>query len=332
VSNHLPMAKRAAILEMHADGAGVREIARATGVDRSSVRTCIDRIVEDRRQLIRLYYAISAALPRDLDLDEITNLGGALCWSCPIHPDAILEDFDEENGSGCLICAKGSKERAREGLKRHHARRKAEGRPIAPPRKMKRLAALLASVPSEQRALAANTVARARLKGSVVEQNEPIAEAPAARNLVDLPASRPAPAPRSKPLPNAVRNAKHVPAKRVDRVPKAVEQRLHVPEATTTPLELGSVVPGPPPKGRKHGVTTIEIKGHQANKENRQRVCSACLGPADVDLGKFRRLAADPCPRCGKPTTAGSIVRERKEPKPDRVVSKAEVTPYSFGR
>jgi hypothetical protein len=29
------MAKRAAILEMHADGAGVREIARATGVDRS---------------------------------------------------------------------------------------------------------------------------------------------------------------------------------------------------------------------------------------------------------------------------------------------------------
>ena len=78
-------------------------------------------------------------------------------------------------------------------------------------------------------------------------------------------------------------------------------------------------------------MTRLEIQGHQATKEGRQRVCAACVGPQDADLGKFRRLSADPCPRCGKPTGEGHIVRVRKEPGPDRVVSQAVVSPFTFG-
>jgi hypothetical protein len=267
VSNFLPVAKRAAILDMHAGGAGVREIARATDVHRSTVRTCIDRIDNDRHELIVMHQKLETALVGRFGdealLDELMAIGGALRWSCPIHPEASMEDDFGEDGEGCLLCAKGQKARAREGLIRHHARHKAAGTPIVPPWR----------------------------RQSVQDAEQ---------------------APAQDPIGNAV----------------AVEAPAPIIVPTAQPATLGSVVAGPPPKGRKHTPTRLEVQGHQANKENRQRVCVACITPADIDLGSFRRLASDPCARCGSPTSDGRIVRQAKPIQPDRVFPKIDVTPY----
>lgn len=52
-------------------------------------------------------------------------------YRCPRHPHAVLgEDIDDD---GCRFCLS-------DGMRRHHARRKTEGRPIIPPRPKPKLA------------------------------------------------------------------------------------------------------------------------------------------------------------------------------------------------
>ena len=64
-----------------------------------------------------------------LELDAYLALIHMIDLECPLHPEA--EALEDVNEGGCRLCRS-------DGLKRHHARRKAEGRPIIPPRPRKK--------------------------------------------------------------------------------------------------------------------------------------------------------------------------------------------------
>jgi hypothetical protein len=141
--NVLPSWKRALVLEMHSRGATIREIGDAVGCHRSTVTTCVERIVKDRRKIVALVGALeakAASLGLDLwDLDEYLGLLGHLNWSCPIHPEQEdLEGGFSDNAEGCLKCIASVAEKRSDGLKRHHERRKQAGDPILPPRRPKK--------------------------------------------------------------------------------------------------------------------------------------------------------------------------------------------------
>jgi hypothetical protein len=136
--NRLPSDKLTLVLELFSAGAGIREIARVTGAHRSTVSACIERIIADRKETIRLYKAISDALMAidpSIDIDALSALGGHLGWTCPIHPDLDPAKFGDDL-NGCPECAQIG--RQSRGLKRHHVRRRELGRPILPPWAVKR--------------------------------------------------------------------------------------------------------------------------------------------------------------------------------------------------
>jgi lambda repressor-like predicted transcriptional regulator len=138
--NTLPSWKRALVLEMRSRGATIREIGDAVGCHRSTVSMCIERVVKDRRKIVAKVEALEDSL-RALGIDAwgiegFLDLIGHLNFSCPIHPEN--ETFDNldgfsEDGEGCMKCIASVADKKSAGLKRHHERRKEEGRPIVPP-------------------------------------------------------------------------------------------------------------------------------------------------------------------------------------------------------
>src|SRR5580692_7624584 len=136
--NALPAEKLAEVIELHAQGATRREIQAKTGVHRDTVRVAIERIAADRRHLLakltetkdhlRATYGIDL-----MDYEPFLEAIASLQFSCPVHPNADIETgFDHDKATGCLRC-NDPLFKHHEGMKRHHARRKAEGRPILPP-------------------------------------------------------------------------------------------------------------------------------------------------------------------------------------------------------
>ena len=194
MANRLKPEKLAAMLDMHSVGASVREIKRATGADRETTRTTLERVIAERVRLAELaleYFAMFLVPgPGEEIIDEICRI---LIDTCPLHPGFVRDDDDDV--IGCTICARDAKARLSDGLKRHHARRKAEGRPIIPPRKKT--------------------------------------------------APTPSPVPPTPTPPS--------PSVRTKAQPKPVLSTVRPPTAApVVPLELGAVVPGPAPKGRRH--------------------------------------------------------------------------------
>jgi AcrR family transcriptional regulator len=120
--------QRAQILELQAEGATTREIAAKVGVSRETVTGY--GMGAYRRKVLGLLAAIFTELETQHGIDPMTvdallYADGLLGFSCPLHPEANPEeDFNEERE--CRLCRS-------DGLKRHHERRKQEGRPIVPP-------------------------------------------------------------------------------------------------------------------------------------------------------------------------------------------------------
>ena len=124
--NVLSIEKRLAIVRLRANGATLREVALAVGCDRETVATYGGRNSAWQTALCDALDALGARLGDHLsECDEFLSLVNLLFLTCRFHPEAVgLDDVDH---MGCALCRSA-------GLKRHHKRRKAEGRPIVPPR------------------------------------------------------------------------------------------------------------------------------------------------------------------------------------------------------
>ncbi|MFI5296518.1 MAG: helix-turn-helix domain-containing protein [Polyangiales bacterium] len=125
----LSVEKRERIVELKAAGMSVREIAATVGCSRETV--CSYTPGAFRRKALNLVGKIFDELKaKGIDgtkIDALVRLHAELGWTCPLHPEAI-PDVDVSAESDCKLCV-------HHGLKRHHARRKEEGRPILPPRR-----------------------------------------------------------------------------------------------------------------------------------------------------------------------------------------------------
>ena len=116
--NRLTQEKRALIVELKAAGKTVREIAEIVGCNREAVSQYSPGAY--RRKILGLIDALFAELEAKgieaTDIDALVALHGDVGWSCPIHPEAE-PDVDIAPEIDCKLCV-------RDGLKRHHARRK----------------------------------------------------------------------------------------------------------------------------------------------------------------------------------------------------------------
>ena len=129
MANLLKEAKRREVILLHEQGVGIREIARKTGCHRSTVINHIGRGNNRHSRLVTLgWLVVEWAEKQGFEWTEVPVLLDLLCEinSCPRHPEAIA--FEDVDDKGCRFCVS-------DGLKQHHARRKAEGRPILPPRR-----------------------------------------------------------------------------------------------------------------------------------------------------------------------------------------------------
>jgi Homeodomain-like domain len=133
--NVLPLDKRLSIIAMKDAGATVREIAVAVDCNRETVASYVGRVSDRRNQMRAALDSLGEEIERRLgcdalDLAGFTTLYGLLNLTCPLHPEAVmLEDVNPD--TGCSMCRS-------DGLRRHHVRRKREGRPIVPPRRKSR--------------------------------------------------------------------------------------------------------------------------------------------------------------------------------------------------
>jgi predicted transcriptional regulator len=132
--NRLPAEKRALIGKLAASKHTLREIAREVGVSRETVTTY--GFGNYRRQLFQQFQKvvqvlIEMGIEDPFDVKEISEFNHRLGWQCHLHPEAE-PDIDIDPDTECSLCVS-------DGLKRHHERRKEEGRPIVPPRKQKKM-------------------------------------------------------------------------------------------------------------------------------------------------------------------------------------------------
>lgn len=135
--NVLPLAKRAQIVTLKAEGATLREIARRVGVCRETVATYVGRNTKRRHALLaavdRAFEVLDASGDYGAMFDALISIDALVRYHCPLHPDATIADMLDEDVAGegaCRLCRS-------DGLRRHHVRRKAEGRPVVPPRRTK---------------------------------------------------------------------------------------------------------------------------------------------------------------------------------------------------
>lgn len=128
--NVLPMWKRLAIIRMRAEGASLRTIAREVGASRQTVANYAggnnDRRARMSEALTVLGVQIAERGQDPLEMDGYLKLIHLIELECPLHPEAV--PFDDVEDGACRLCVS-------DGLKYHHAKRKAEGRPIVPPRR-----------------------------------------------------------------------------------------------------------------------------------------------------------------------------------------------------
>lgn len=128
--NVLDLHHREAIIELKARGATLREIAATVGVHRETVRKYLDARGPRQRRMAKLLDAIAEELrargiAEPLELEPFIELYDMLHMQCAFHAEADWERDFEQDGS-CRLCRS-------DGLKRHHTRRKADGKPILPP-------------------------------------------------------------------------------------------------------------------------------------------------------------------------------------------------------
>jgi len=133
--NLLSREKRIRIAQMHIGGATVREIARLVGVNRETVSAYVGRQSRARTALRKALDQFDDEL-RDAgveasEFDGYLRLYGLLHFDCPMHPEAEPDIDVGPDRLACRLCQV-------DGLKRHHERRRAEGRPIVPPRPKKK--------------------------------------------------------------------------------------------------------------------------------------------------------------------------------------------------
>ena len=127
--NVLPVETEVAIVRLRREGASVGEIVKTLGVHKGTVERYIHPFAPHLKKLRQLMCdTINWLDARGIDEvffdSPLGYLNEALYW-CDRHPDAVpFEDITDEEG--CRLCK-------HEGMVRHHAKRKAEGRPIVPP-------------------------------------------------------------------------------------------------------------------------------------------------------------------------------------------------------
>ena len=127
--NVLPLEKRERILALKIGiGASTREIAEIVECSREAVTTYLSEAGLRRKRLfamiVKVFDELKANGIEPTEIESLLTLHGTVGWTCPFHPEAQPEV--DVNPDGCRLCQS-------DGLKRHHARRKQEGRPILPP-------------------------------------------------------------------------------------------------------------------------------------------------------------------------------------------------------
>jgi len=131
--NRLPASKRSRIVQLHEAGHTVREIAAEVGVHRESVE--FYSLSGYRHRIGKMVLAVFQELEDrnidPIDVSSLMDLDNVVNWSCPVHPELNRLESDLQPDDPCPLCV-------RDGLVRHHERRKAEGRPIVPPWARKR--------------------------------------------------------------------------------------------------------------------------------------------------------------------------------------------------
>lgn len=128
MSNFLTHEKRLRVAELLLAGHTVREVQAETGVSRQTITQLT--LGGYRREVLRRYRAMwekmeDLGVVTEVMQDIATEFHGWLGWTCPLHPDAPSGAMSDD-GQVCDLCV-------RDGLRRHHARRKADGRPVLPP-------------------------------------------------------------------------------------------------------------------------------------------------------------------------------------------------------
>jgi hypothetical protein len=119
--------KRMQIIELRAQGMSIREIARTVGCAKETVERY--GLSHFRIRIFRMFEKLGSEIDARgisaMDIPGFTEIYSALAFECPRHPEAdAIDDVDPE--LGCRLCK-------RDGMRRHHEKRRAEGRTIVPP-------------------------------------------------------------------------------------------------------------------------------------------------------------------------------------------------------
>ncbi len=264
MSNFLPHDKRLRVAEMLLAGATVREVQAETGVARQTIVSLT--LGGYRREVLHRFREMESELEQSMgeEIYDITSkFSGWLGWVCPLHPDAGPEVMGDD-GMVCGWCV-------RDGLRRHHARRKAQGRPVLPPRVRRTPTSL-------QKAVA---------------QPRPPPRVPRPETL----GAEPVPAKKSvvfERLGTAIFPTTRPPS--LDDVPTGLPKV----EPGSAAVHTSRGKPRVPPL-----LAQDEINDHAA----RERVCGPCVRPGEQVFGKSLRASSDACPRCKRPCAQGFVVR-----------------------
>lgn len=256
----------------------------------------LERLYKHRMMAADLLEELEAILGKTLPVqaeDKLLELIGHLRFSCPLHPDAQHDDFDEDRGRGCLICLSYMRPGSDVLVEKRHELEEAS-----------------AVRTSSERALTFDADTSFAPWGS-----EPEVAAPSPEPLVVVapPPPKPAPAPPSK--------AKMPPAPSKPLVlGKPRQSMAKPPPPPKEPFTSGMT--RTPHGNIRYADGKILASDDPIVTDMRSRICAECWkteknNPKYTFMGRFNSPKGAECSVCKKHMMLGAMVKERSDKKPE---------------
>lgn len=249
----------------------------------------LERLYKHRMKAVDLLEELESILGEKLPAqaeDKLLELYGHLRFSCPLHPDAKHDDFDENRGRGCLICLSHMRPDSEVLTEKRHD-----------------LAQDMATRTNSERAII--------LDGDT--SFDPWGSTP------ELPAAEPELVPAPEPPPPA-------PSKPKVKVPPPPSKPLVLSKPSVPPPApvrkpeptIGAKVM---PNGTiRYGSNSVVAMDDPIVKDVRKRVCEKCWKEKKDDrkyqfMGRFNSPKGAECSLCGKHMMIGAMVKELPQKK-----------------